>query len=172
MKIAVIGAGGVGGYFGARLAKAGHSVQFLARGAHLKAMRESGLRIFSDVERFTIAKPDATDDPARLAPADVMLSGLSAAVSAPQALRNNSLPEKSVPTRTSRLSGYRLTRTPKRSNTETVSGMPTRSEALDVKACVSWPRRRQLRDPENFQILCFRATERRASHPHTRLPVC
>ncbi len=73
MKIAVIGAGGVGGYFGARLAKAGHAVQFLARGAHLKAMREGGLRIDSEVERFTIAKPDATDDPAQLKPADVML---------------------------------------------------------------------------------------------------
>lgn len=73
MKIAVIGAGGVGGYFGARLAKAGHSVQFLARGAHLLAMREGGLSIDSDVERFTIGKPDATDDAAQLAPADVML---------------------------------------------------------------------------------------------------
>lgn len=73
MKIAVIGAGGVGGYFGARLAKAGHEVQFLARGAHMQAMLERGLRIDSEVERFTIAKPSVTDDAARLAPADVML---------------------------------------------------------------------------------------------------
>jgi 2-dehydropantoate 2-reductase len=73
MKIAVIGAGGVGGYFGARLARAGHEVQFLARGAHGKAMLEHGLRIDSEVERFTIAAPDVTDDAARLAPADVML---------------------------------------------------------------------------------------------------
>lgn len=73
MKIAVIGAGGVGGYFGARLAKAGHQVQFLARGAHMKAMRERGLRIDSEVERFTIAKPDVTDDATQLAPADVIL---------------------------------------------------------------------------------------------------
>lgn len=73
MKISVIGAGGVGGYFGARLAQAGHSVQFLARGAHLKAMRERGLKVESEVERFTIEAPDATDDPARLAQADVML---------------------------------------------------------------------------------------------------
>jgi 2-dehydropantoate 2-reductase len=73
MKIAVIGAGGVGGYFGARLAKAGHDVQFLARGRHLAAMREHGLRIDSDVERFTLAQPRATDDPAALAQADVML---------------------------------------------------------------------------------------------------
>ena len=73
MKIAIIGAGGVGGYFGARLAKAGHSVQFLARGAHLAAIRDKGLRIESEIERFTVDKPDATDDPAQLAPADVML---------------------------------------------------------------------------------------------------
>jgi 2-dehydropantoate 2-reductase len=73
MKIAVIGAGGVGGYFGARLAKSGHDVQFLARGAHLKAMRETGLRIESEVERFSIDKPNATDEPSQLAQADVML---------------------------------------------------------------------------------------------------
>lgn len=73
MKIAVIGAGGVGGYFGARLAKAGHDVQFLARGAHMKAMREQGLKIDSEVERFTIANPSVTDDARELVPADVML---------------------------------------------------------------------------------------------------
>jgi 2-dehydropantoate 2-reductase len=73
MKIAVIGAGGVGGYFGARLAKSGHDVQFLARGAHMKAMREQGLTIDSEVERFTVARPNVTDDPRELAPADVML---------------------------------------------------------------------------------------------------
>lgn len=73
MKIAVIGAGGVGGYFGARLAKAGHEVQFLARGAHLQAMREHGLRVDSEIERFTIDRPDATDDVRRLAQPDVML---------------------------------------------------------------------------------------------------
>lgn len=73
MKIAVIGAGGVGGYFGARLAKAGHEVQFLARGAHMKSMLESGLRIDSDVEKFTVTRPSVTDDAARLAPADVVL---------------------------------------------------------------------------------------------------
>jgi 2-dehydropantoate 2-reductase len=73
MKIAVIGAGGVGGYFGARLAQAGHEVQFLARGAHMKAMREAGLRIDSDVERFTLAKVDVIDDAAQLRPADVIL---------------------------------------------------------------------------------------------------
>jgi 2-dehydropantoate 2-reductase len=73
MKIVVIGAGGVGGYFGARLAKAGHDVQFLARGAHLASMRSDGLRIDSDVERFVLAQPKATDDAAALEPADVMM---------------------------------------------------------------------------------------------------
>ena len=47
MKIAVIGAGGVGGYFGARLAAGGQEVHFLARGAHLAAMRASGLQVLS-----------------------------------------------------------------------------------------------------------------------------
>lgn len=73
MKIAVIGAGGVGGYFGARLAKAGHEVQFLARGAHLEAMRARGLRVTSEVESFIVESPSATDDPARLNRAHVML---------------------------------------------------------------------------------------------------
>lgn len=50
MRITVIGAGGTGGYFGAKLAKAGEDVSFLARGAHLRAMRESGLTIKSAVE--------------------------------------------------------------------------------------------------------------------------
>ena len=49
MRIAVIGAGGVGGYFGGRLAAAGNDVQFLARGRHLAAMRAGGLRIESDL---------------------------------------------------------------------------------------------------------------------------
>ena len=47
MRIAVIGAGGVGGYFGAKLAQGGHDVTFVARGAHLAAMRERGLRVES-----------------------------------------------------------------------------------------------------------------------------
>ena len=45
MRIAVVGAGGLGGYFGARLARAGHDVAFIARGAHLQAIRSRGLRI-------------------------------------------------------------------------------------------------------------------------------
>jgi 2-dehydropantoate 2-reductase len=45
MRIAVIAAGGVGGYFGAKLAEAGHDVAFVARGAHLAAIRERGLAV-------------------------------------------------------------------------------------------------------------------------------
>ena len=49
MKITVMGPGGVGGYFGARLAAAGNDVTFVARGAHLEAMRTSGLRLDSEI---------------------------------------------------------------------------------------------------------------------------
>jgi 2-dehydropantoate 2-reductase len=73
MRIAVIGAGGVGGYFGGRLAAAGNEVQFLARGRHLAAMREKGLRIESANGTFAVAHPNATDDPAQLQPAEVVL---------------------------------------------------------------------------------------------------
>src|SRR5512137_2449500 len=73
MHIAVMGAGGVGGYFGARLAAAGHDVSFVARGRHLAAIRASGLVVKSAVGDATIAAPRATDDPATLSPADVVL---------------------------------------------------------------------------------------------------
>jgi len=48
MRIAVMGTGGVGGYFGARLAEAGHDVAFIARGAQLAALRQNGLRVEGD----------------------------------------------------------------------------------------------------------------------------
>jgi 2-dehydropantoate 2-reductase len=73
MRIAVMGAGGVGGYFGARLADAGHDVAFVARGRHLAAMRERGLKVRSTLGDATLARPHVTDDPASLAPADVVL---------------------------------------------------------------------------------------------------
>ena len=73
MRIAVIGAGGVGGYFGARLAEAGNDVQFLARGRHFAAMREQGLKIESDAGALHIAHPDVTDNPAGLREAEVVL---------------------------------------------------------------------------------------------------
>ncbi len=73
MRIAVIGAGGVGGYFGARLAQAGHDVTFVARGRHLAAMRERGLAIESERGNVTVPAATATADIASLAPCDVVM---------------------------------------------------------------------------------------------------
>ena len=73
MRIAVIGAGGVGGYFGARLAHAGSDVAFLARGAHLHAMQTSGLHIQSPRGDIHVKAVVASDDPKALGPADVVL---------------------------------------------------------------------------------------------------
>jgi 2-dehydropantoate 2-reductase len=73
MRIAVIGAGGVGGYFGARLAQAGHDVTFVARGPHLAAIRERGLAIESALGNAIVPNPAATDDPGSLAPCDVIM---------------------------------------------------------------------------------------------------
>jgi 2-dehydropantoate 2-reductase len=73
MRIVVMGAGGVGGYFGARLAQAGNDVAFVARGRHLAAIREKGLEVNSALGDVHLARPAATDDPAALAPADVVL---------------------------------------------------------------------------------------------------
>jgi 2-dehydropantoate 2-reductase len=72
MKIAVMGSGGVGGYFGARLAKGGADVAFIARGSHLAAMREHGLTI-TGPDEFHLAKVTATDDPATIGVADLVL---------------------------------------------------------------------------------------------------
>jgi 2-dehydropantoate 2-reductase len=73
MRIAVMGTGGVGGYFGARLAHAGNDVVFVARGAHLAAMREQGLRIESAGGGVVLPKVDATDNPASIAPVDIVM---------------------------------------------------------------------------------------------------
>jgi 2-dehydropantoate 2-reductase len=73
MRIAVIGTGGVGGGFGAALAKAGGDVTFLARGAHLAAMREHGLRVEGDRGNTLIHPVQATDDPAGIGVVDVVL---------------------------------------------------------------------------------------------------
>ena len=61
MRIAVIGTGGVGGYFGALLARAGHDVTFVARGAHLAAMQERGLRIDSTLHGTFSVQGRATE---------------------------------------------------------------------------------------------------------------
>ena len=72
MKIAVIGAGGVGGYFGGRLAMAGHDVAMIARGRHLAALRADRLRVHSVKGDFT-ATVTATEDPAKVGPCEVVL---------------------------------------------------------------------------------------------------
>lgn len=73
MKIAVMGSGGVGGYFGARLAEAGCEVGFVARGAHLEAMRREGLRVESALGDVHLANPRVTEDPSTLGKADLVI---------------------------------------------------------------------------------------------------
>jgi 2-dehydropantoate 2-reductase len=73
MKTAVMGSGGVGGYFGARLAAAGNDVTFIARGAHLEAIRSEGLRVQSPKGNVHVNPAAATNDPAEVGPVDVVL---------------------------------------------------------------------------------------------------
>ncbi len=73
MRIAVIGAGGVGGYFGGRLAADGHDVVFVQRGAHLDAMRDSGLRVTSALGDIVLDSVHATDNPDAIGPVDIVL---------------------------------------------------------------------------------------------------
>jgi 2-dehydropantoate 2-reductase len=76
MRIAIMGAGALGGYFGARLAAAGNDVAFVARGVHLAAIRQEGLRITSALGDLHLRDVTATDDPRTLAPADLVLVGV------------------------------------------------------------------------------------------------
>src|SRR3954447_13607010 len=73
MRIAILGSGGVGGYFGGRLAAAGADVSFIARGEHLAALRERGLRIESPDGNLHVPKVNVTDDPAAIGVVDVVL---------------------------------------------------------------------------------------------------
>jgi 2-dehydropantoate 2-reductase len=73
MKIAMIGAGGIGGYYGGLLAQEGHEVTFIARGAHLRAIRQNGLQVKSVFGDFQIKPACATDDPAEVSRADLVL---------------------------------------------------------------------------------------------------
>jgi len=73
MRIAVVGAGGVGGYFGGRLAASGADVHFLARGAHLRAMQQTGLRLISPKGDVHVPRVSASDDPAAIGPVDVVM---------------------------------------------------------------------------------------------------
>src|SRR5437660_1034936 len=73
MRIAVIGTGGIGGPYGASLAKAGADVTFVARGAHLAAMRENGLRVEGDRGETHIRPAQATDNTAEIGIVDIVL---------------------------------------------------------------------------------------------------
>ena len=73
MRIAVMAAGGVGGYFGARMAAAGHEVHFIARGAHLDAIRKNGLKVESTLGNLHLKDAKVTDDPAEVGPVDIVL---------------------------------------------------------------------------------------------------
>lgn len=75
MRIAIFGTGGAGGYFGAHLARAGEDVIFIARGEHLQAIREQGLRIETTSGEI-IVRSEATDDPARVGAVDAVLVGV------------------------------------------------------------------------------------------------
>jgi 2-dehydropantoate 2-reductase len=72
MRIAILGSGGVGGYFGGRLAATGTDVTFIARGAHLAALRERGLRIESPQGNIQVPRVSATNDPAQAGPVDIV----------------------------------------------------------------------------------------------------
>ncbi len=73
MKIAIFGSGGVGGYFGGRLALSGQDVTFVARGAHLAAITESGLRVDSIGGDFVVHPVKATDSPQSIGPVDLVI---------------------------------------------------------------------------------------------------
>jgi 2-dehydropantoate 2-reductase len=72
MKIAIIGAGGVGGYFGARLQQAGADVHFVARGSHLAAMQRDGLKVESSLGDIHLPRVNVSDDAASIGPADMV----------------------------------------------------------------------------------------------------
>jgi 2-dehydropantoate 2-reductase len=73
MRIATMATGGVGGYFGARLAAAGHDVFFIARGTHRDVMLAEGLKVESVHGDVHLPKPNVTDDPAKVGPVDIVL---------------------------------------------------------------------------------------------------
>jgi 2-dehydropantoate 2-reductase len=73
MRIAIVGSGGLGSYYGGLLARTGHEVTFIARGAHLAALREKGLQVISVHGDFHVAPVRATADPAEAGPVDLVL---------------------------------------------------------------------------------------------------
>lgn len=78
MRIVIFGTGGVGGYFGGRLAQAGEDVTFIARGEHLRAIRANGLRVDSSLGDFVINPAQATDNVRDVGEADLVILGVKA----------------------------------------------------------------------------------------------
>ena len=89
MRIAVVGAGGVGGGFGAALAKAGADVTFIARGAHLAAMKDKGLRIEGGRGDTHLVPTQATDDPRTVGPVDFVLFCVKLSLKSCESRRNS-----------------------------------------------------------------------------------
>jgi 2-dehydropantoate 2-reductase len=89
MKIAMVGCGGIGGYYAGLLARAGHDVWFIARGANLGALRQKGLRIYSVHGDFSVASVQATDNPAEAGLVDLAVVSVKtpATEEAAQAMR-------------------------------------------------------------------------------------
>jgi 2-dehydropantoate 2-reductase len=73
MRIAMMGSGGIGGYLGARLAQGGEDVVFIARGAHLEAMRRSGLRLKSQLGDIALGRVRATETPGEIGAVDLVI---------------------------------------------------------------------------------------------------
>lgn len=78
MRIVIFGTGGVGGYFGGRLAQAGEDVTFIARGEHLRAIKTSGLRVDSQLGDFTVFPAKATDDVKEAGEVDLVVVAVKA----------------------------------------------------------------------------------------------
>ena len=78
LRIAVFGTGGVGGYFGGRLAQAGEDVTFIARGEHLRAIKAKGLKVDSTSGDFTIYPAKATDELSEIGAVDLVIVGVKA----------------------------------------------------------------------------------------------
>lgn len=78
MRIAILGSGAVGGYYGAKLARAGHDVTFIARGAHLAAIRERGLEIRSPMVGDFTVRASAEEDPAKIGEVDLAIVAVKA----------------------------------------------------------------------------------------------
>ena len=73
MRFAIYGAGGLGAYYGARLADAGEEVRFIARGSHLTAIQSNGLKVFSPIGDIHLSNPLASSDPTEIGPVDVVI---------------------------------------------------------------------------------------------------